>query len=55
MTNCNRKEQLKAIHASKKVITSQKVDKAIQRLLRANNPINFNSAASDAIQQRCTA
>jgi hypothetical protein len=48
MANYDRKEHLKAIHASRKATTSQKVDKAIQRLVRANDPINFNSVASEA-------
>ncbi|EJR30058.1 MULTISPECIES: DUF6262 family protein [Bacillus cereus group] len=48
MANYDRKEHLKAIHASRKATTSQKVDKAIQRLVRANSPINFNSVASEA-------
>lgn len=48
MTNYNRKEQLKAIHASKKAITSQKVNEAVHRLLRANENINFNSVANEA-------
>ena len=33
MANYDRKEHLKAIHASRKATTSQKVDKAIQRLV----------------------
>lgn len=45
MANYDRKEYLKVIHASRKATTSQKVDKAIQRLVRA---INFNSVASEA-------
>lgn len=48
MTSYDRTEQLKAIHASRKAITSQKVDEAIQRLLRANQNINFNSVANEA-------
>lgn len=48
MTNYNRREQLKAIHASRKAATTQKVDEAIRRLLRANQNINFNSVASEA-------
>ncbi|EOQ08747.1 hypothetical protein KOY_05237 [Bacillus cereus VDM021] len=48
MTNYDRKEHLKAIHASRKAATYQKVDEAIQRLLRACEPINFNSVASEA-------
>ncbi len=48
MVNYNRKEQLKALHASRKAITVQKVDEAIQRLVRASEPINFNSVANEA-------
>ncbi|PFD08112.1 DUF6262 family protein [Bacillus cereus] len=48
MANYDRKEHLKAIHTSRKATTSQKVDKAIQRLVRANGSINFNSVASEA-------
>ncbi|MES5925724.1 DUF6262 family protein [Bacillus cereus group sp. MG9] len=48
MANYNRKEQLKALHASRKAITAKKVDEAIQRLIRASDPINFNSVASEA-------
>ncbi|PFN09958.1 DUF6262 family protein [Bacillus cereus] len=48
MASYDRIEQLKAIHASRKAITSQKVDEAIQRLVRANQNINFNSVANEA-------
>ncbi|MBY7110638.1 transposase [Bacillus sp. 17RED48] len=48
MVSYNRIEQLKAIHAARKAITSQKVDEAIQRLVRANQNINFNSVANEA-------
>ncbi|HHT7189016.1 TPA: DUF6262 family protein [Bacillus cereus] len=48
MTNYDRREQLKAIHASRKAVTTQKVDEAIRRLLLANQNINFNSVASEA-------
>ncbi|MGA4464156.1 DUF6262 family protein [Bacillus bombysepticus] len=48
MASYNRIEQLKAIHAARKAITSQKVDEAIQRLVRANQNINFNSVANEA-------
>ncbi|SMD41045.1 DUF6262 family protein [Bacillus sp. JKS001846] len=54
MANYDRKEHLKAIHASRKATTSQKVDKAIQRLVRANGPINFNSVASEASVAKAT-
>ncbi|PFL09792.1 DUF6262 family protein [Bacillus thuringiensis] len=48
MASYDRIEQLKAIHASRKAATSKKVDEAIQRLVRANQNINFNSVASEA-------
>lgn len=48
MANYDRREQLKKIHASRKAATYQKVDEAIQRLVRANVSINFNSVASEA-------
>ncbi|WP_410984980.1 DUF6262 family protein [Bacillus cereus] len=48
MAKYDRREQLKAIHVSRKAITSQKVDEAIQRLVRANETINFNSVANEA-------
>ncbi|EOQ17051.1 DUF6262 family protein [Bacillus cereus] len=48
MDNYNRKEQLKALHASRKALTVQKVDAAIQRLVRSSEPINFNSVANEA-------
>ncbi|EJP81800.1 DUF6262 family protein [Bacillus cereus] len=48
MAGYDRKEQLKAIHKSRKSTTHQKVDVAIQRLVRANETINFNSVANEA-------
>lgn len=48
MANYDRREQLKAIHASRKAATSQKINEAIQRLVRANQNINFNSVAKEA-------
>ncbi|MBD5797610.1 transposase [Bacillus pseudomycoides] len=48
MNSYGRREQLKAIHASRKAGTAQKIDEAIQRLVRANQNINFNSVASEA-------
>ncbi|CAM4273381.1 DUF6262 family protein [Bacillus albus] len=48
MASYNRIEQLKVIHASRKAVTSQKVDEAIQRLVWANQNINFNSVANEA-------
>ncbi len=37
MTSYDRTEQLKAIHASRKAITSQKVDEAIQKALTSQS------------------
>ncbi|MCU5582983.1 DUF6262 family protein [Bacillus toyonensis] len=48
MADYDRKEQLKAIHKSRRASTYQKVDEAIQRLIRASENINFNSVASEA-------
>ena len=48
MADYDRREQLKKIHASRKSATYQKVDEAVQRLVRANVNINFNSVASEA-------
>lgn len=48
MSNYNRKEHLKELHNKRKAITQEKVDKAIQRLIKAQKPINFNSVASES-------
>ncbi|WFD11743.1 DUF6262 family protein [Tepidibacter hydrothermalis] len=48
MSNFNRNEQLKALHKKRKAITQEKVDKAIQRLIKAQKPINFNSVANES-------
>ncbi|UOQ95709.1 DUF6262 family protein [Halobacillus shinanisalinarum] len=48
MTHYDRREQLKAIHASRKEFTYRKVDEAIQRLKRTDESINFNNVASEA-------
>ncbi|EFI68435.1 transposition regulatory protein TnpC [Lysinibacillus fusiformis ZC1] len=54
MTEYDRSSHLKAIHASRKAHTSQKVDEAIKRLIRANEKINFNSVASEAAVSKAT-
>ncbi|MGE8005234.1 DUF6262 family protein [Lysinibacillus sp. NPDC093216] len=54
MTEYDRSEHLKAIHANRKANTSQKVDEAIKRLIRANEKINFNSVASEAAVSKAT-
>ncbi|WP_200411791.1 DUF6262 family protein [Virgibacillus salexigens] len=48
MASYDRREHLKAIHASRKALTYQKVDDAITRLIRFNESINFNSVAIEA-------
>jgi len=50
----DRKEQLKTLHESRKAHTYQKVDEAIQRLLRASESINFNSVAKEAGLSKAT-
>ena len=54
MADYDRREQMKEIHASRKAATYQKVDKAIQRLVRAKESINFNSVASEASVAKAT-
>lgn len=54
MAEYNRSEHLKAIHVNRKATTSQKVDEAIKRLIRANEKINFNSVASEADVSKAT-
>lgn len=54
MSEYDRSAHLKAIHANRKVTTSQKVDEAIKRLIRANEKINFNSVASEADVSKAT-
>ena len=48
MSNYNRTEHLKELHSKRKAITQDKVDKAIQRLIKAQKPINFNSVANES-------
>lgn len=48
MSNYNRSEHLKELHSKRRAITQEKVDKAIQRLIKAQNPINFNSVANES-------
>lgn len=48
MSNYNRTEHLKELHSKRKAITQEKVDKAIQRLIKAQKPINFNSVANES-------
>lgn len=48
MTNFDRKEQLKQLHKERKLKTQEKVDKAIQMLIKVKKPINFNSVANES-------
>ena len=48
MSNYNRTEHLKELHSKRKAITQEKVDKAIQRLIKVQKPINFNSVSSES-------
>ncbi|CAM4049270.1 DUF6262 family protein [Mesobacillus zeae] len=54
MAEYDRAAHLKAIHTNRKTNTSQKVDEAIKRLIRANEKINFNSVASEADVSKAT-
>ena len=48
MSNYNRTEHLKELHSKRKAMTQEKVDKAIQRLVKAQKAINFNSVANES-------
>ncbi|MBU3227775.1 DUF6262 family protein [Clostridium algidicarnis] len=48
MTKYNRKEQLKQLHKERKIKTQKKVDEAIQRLIKAQKAINFNSVSNES-------
>ncbi|MBP3930846.1 MAG: transposase [Peptostreptococcaceae bacterium] len=48
MSNYNRTEHLKELHSKRKAMTQEKVDKAIQRLIKAQKAINFNSVANES-------
>ncbi|GFP75370.1 DUF6262 family protein [Clostridium fungisolvens] len=48
MSKYNRLEHLKELHGKRKALTQEKVDKAIQRLIKARKTINFNSVASES-------
>lgn len=48
MAKYDRIEHLKQVHEARKVKTRKTVDNAIQRLIRANDNINFNSVAEEA-------
>ncbi|MDZ5480032.1 DUF6262 family protein [Bacillus thuringiensis] len=54
MERYDRLAHVKQLHEMRKKSTVQKVDKAIQRLVRAHENINFNSVASEAGVSKAT-
>lgn len=54
MDKYDRSAHLKTIHAKRKANTYQKVDEAINRLLKANEKINFNSVSNEADVSKAT-
>ncbi|PDX97199.1 DUF6262 family protein [Bacillus pseudomycoides] len=54
MAEYDRSAHLKVIHAKRKANTHKKVDKAIKRLIKANEKINFNSVSSEADVSKAT-
>jgi Family of unknown function (DUF6262) len=54
MSNFNLKEHLKQVHKHRKAATTQKVDEALKRLVRANEFINFNSVANESGVSKAT-
>ncbi|MDM5186178.1 DUF6262 family protein [Bacillus sp. DX4.1] len=54
MEKYDRLTHVKQLHEMRKRNTFQKVDEAIQRLIRANENINFNSVASKAGVSKAT-
>ncbi|KAB2394973.1 MULTISPECIES: DUF6262 family protein [Bacillus cereus group] len=54
MERYDRLAHVKQLHEMRKRNTFQKVDEAIQRLIRANENINFNSVASEASVSKAT-
>lgn len=48
MSNYNRTEHLNQLHNKRKAITHEKVDKAIQMLIKNQKYINFNSVANES-------
>ncbi|MDT3497807.1 transposase [[Bacillus thuringiensis] serovar konkukian] len=54
MERYDRLAHVKQLHEMRKRNTFQKVDEAIQRLIRANENINFNSVASEAGVSKAT-
>ncbi|HEK6246171.1 TPA: transposase [Staphylococcus aureus] len=54
MEKFNRQEQLKQLHAERKVKTEKKVDKAINDLVQKNKAINFNIVSKHSKVSKAT-
>ena len=48
MTDFNRTKQLKKLHDKRRSLTQENVDEAIQRLIKTQKSINFNSVANES-------
>jgi len=48
VSNYHRTEHLKELHSKCKAITQEKINKAMQRLIKVQKPINFNSVANES-------
>ena len=54
MSKYDRKEQLSQLHKDRKAITHNEVDKAIQRIIKAQKLINFNSVSQESGLSKAT-
>ena len=54
MTDHNRTKQLKNLHSKRRALTQEKVDEAIQRLIKNQKSINFNSVANESGNTKST-
>ncbi len=48
MNNYNRTEHLKELYSKRKVMMKEKIDREIQRLIKDQIPINFNSVVDES-------
>ncbi|MEX3715870.1 DUF6262 family protein [Cytobacillus horneckiae] len=54
MPRYDRKEHLKEIHSKRRALTTEKGKQAINKLMKSNNAINFNSVAIEAGVSKAT-
>ena len=54
MSEYDRKSHLEKLHSERKANTRKKIDEAIQRLIRSNKSINFNSVSNEAGLSKAT-